>query len=395
MKKLISVVLALILICGTAVIYGSAEEAKELKFGEDGKFTIINLADCQDTYPADERMFDFIYLVLEKYKPDLVVLGGDNTVGPGELKAQAIEELVKPYVETGTYFTMVFGNHDHQQGVDKPELFELYQRYGGEYFLGFNEDSPESGRVGTHFLPVYSSDSSKKAFGLYMFDSGNYEYDEEGNELGYQCVSEEQIEWYKEKRDALKEECGDYLPSIAFQHIVPGDVYDHLYYESAVDLGDLGSSYYGKYWTFVPRVNNFTGFLSEPPCPGYYNCGQLDAMAEKGDTKAIFVGHDHTNSYDVEINGVHVINTPGITYNSYSDELNHGCRVIVLDEKTGTFKSDVITVNAMAIENPDYAEKIGKSAAEARLYKFLGSFLLKLARALSVFGTLIDLISGN
>ena len=391
MKKTLCILLALA-ICLCAAVSSSAQSDKKLQFGSDGKFTILNFADCQDTYPASEKMFAFINLTLEKYKPDLVVLTGDNTVGPGETKAQAIEELVSPYVKTGTYFTMVFGNHDHQQGVEKDELFEMYERYGGEYFLGFNEDSPESGRVGTHYLPVYSSDGSKISYCLYMFDSGNYVYDENGNELGYACVTEEQNNWYRARRDALKEETGAYVPAIAFQHIVPGDVYDYLYFSSPVSLGELGRDFNGRHYTFVPKLNNFTGFLNEPPCPGYYNFGQLDALAEKGDVQALFVGHDHTNSYDVEINGVHVINTPGITYHSYSDEINHGCRLITIDEKTQSFSSEVITVNQLAVENPDYAEAIGKSQAEAKFYIVLADILLAMEKIFGVFGTALNSI---
>ena len=389
MKKIISIFLAAVM-CFSAAVCASAEESHKLEFGSDGKFTIINMADCQDGYPANENMFTFINYVLEKYKPDLVVLGGDNSVGPGETKAEAIKELVSPYVESGTYFTMVFGNHDHQQGVEKAELFEMYKEYGGEYFLGFNEDSAESGRVGTHFLPIYSSDGSKVAYGLYMFDSGNYDYDENGNELGYACVTEEQIQWYRDKRDSLKEQTGDYVPSIAFQHIVPGDVYDYLYYESAVDLGELGRSFNGKHYTFVPKLQNFTGFLNEAPCPGYYNYGQLSALAEKGDVKALFCGHDHTNSYDVEIEGVHVINTPAITYHSYSSELDHGCRIITLNENDGSFTSEVLTVNGFAAEDKDYADKIGVSQATAKMYVVLADIVLALGRAFAIFGTALD-----
>ena len=393
MKKFISICLVLAMLAGALVIANGATAEKKLQFNKDGKFTIINLCDCQDGYPADQRMFTFIYKVIDTYHPDLVILGGDNTVGPQETKEQAVEELVKPFVETGTYFTMVFGNHDHQQGWSNYELFDLYVRYGGEYFLGSNELDPvDSRKAGTHWLPVYSSsDAEKVAYALYMFDSGNYVYDDKGEELGYGCVEPYQIEWYKGVRDSLKEETGAYVPSMAFQHIIVGDVYDYLYYKSPVDLGDLGRSFYGNYYTFVPKTQNFTGFLSEPPCPGYYNYGQLDAMAEKGDTKAIFSGHDHTNSFDVEIKGVHVINTPSCTYNSYSDELNHGCRLIVLDEKTGGYETEVVTINGFALNDSAYAEKMQINTATASFYETVGPALISLAKALSVFGTVLDL----
>ncbi len=400
MKKLLSVIIAMVMIAGAcSVAFAEGAEPKKLKFHDDGKFTVINLCDCQDTYPPHDEMFTFIFRIIEDYKPDLVVLGGDNAVGPQETKEQEIEALVKPFVETGTFFTMVFGNHDHQQGWSNPELFELYVKYGGEFFLGTNEvdvdDTAPHPKAGTHFLPVYSSkDDSKVAYGLYMFDSGNYVYDEEGNDLGYGCVEPYQIDWYKENREQYKDENGNYVPAIAFQHIIVGDVYDYLYYPSPFDLGSLGSSFYGKYYTFVPRCNNFTGFLNEPPCPGYYNYGQLDAMAEKGEVKAIFSGHDHVNSFDVEIKGVHVINTPGITYHSYSSELNHGCRIITLNENTGDFESEVITVNGYVVKDDEYAKKINANKFSALFYETVGPVLIGLAKALSVFGKVLDLIVG-
>jgi hypothetical protein len=179
------------------------------------------------------------------------------------------------------------------------------------------------------------------------------------------------------------------VPAIGFQHIVPGDVYDYLYFSSPTDLGDLGKSFYGKNYTYVPKLNNFTGYLNEAPCPGYYNYGQVDALAEKGEFQALFVGHDHTNSYDVEIKGVHIINTPAITYHSYSSEINHGCRLITIDENTKTYSTEVITVNQMAAANKDYADAIGKSQAEANLYIVLDKFVMALQKLFGVFGIVL------
>lgn len=397
MKKVLSVIIALVMALSVLTTAFALEGDSVLKFNSDGKFRILHLCDCQDDFPAHQEMYDFIYKAIEDYKPDIVILGGDNTVGPKETKEQAVEELVKPFVDTGTYFTMVFGNHDHQQGWSNRELFDLYVRYGGKYFLGTDEvdivDNAPHPKSGTHYLPVYSSkDSSKVAYGLYMFDSGNYVYDENGEELGYGCVEPYQIEWYKQNREKYKDDKGNYIPAMAFQHIIVGDVYDYLYYPSSVDLGSLGRSFYGKYYTFVPRCNNFTGFLNEPPCPGYYNYGQLDAMAEKGEVKAVFSGHDHVNAFDCEIKGIHVINTPGITYHSYSSELNHGARLITLDENdTSTFTSEVLTVNGFALEDEEYAAKIKADKFKASFYETIGRILLALAKALSVFGNVIDI----
>lgn len=399
MKKIISIIMAMVMLMSFCVFANAENAEHSLQFNKDGKFTILHIADCQDVYPAKEEMFTYINYMLKTYKPDLVVLGGDNDVSAQEYKEKGIEALVKPFVENETYFTLVFGNHDHQQGYTNAQLFDMYVKYGGEYFLGtdtvdsqYFEKDYKFAKSGTQFLPVYSSaDSSKAAFGLYMFDSGSYVFDENGNELGYNSVEPYQIDWYKSVREENGKD-GAYLPSIAFQHIVVGDVYKELYYSSAVSLGDLGKEFYGNDYTFVPKTQNFDGFLSEAPCPGYYNYGQLNALAEKGDIQAVFSGHDHTNSYDVVVNGVHVINTPGITYYSYSSELNHGARLITLDEKTASFTSEVITVNSIAAQNAEYAKSINKSQFVAKLYEVLADVLQNIAKALSVFGKVFDLI---
>lgn len=400
MKKVISIILALIFTLGTVSAFAFAESVTpktNLKFNDNGKFNVLYLCDCQDGYPAHKEMFAYINYMLDNYDIDLVVLGGDNTVcglsdeekngktdeeiyeASLKLKEDAITELVKPFIDHNVKFTMVFGNHDHQQGVDKHTLFEIYKKVGGEYFLGFNEDNPDSDRVGTHCLPVYGSSTDDIKFALYMFDSGNYIDD------GYDSVNEEQIAWYRTKRDSLKEAAGDYVPSIAFQHIIVGDVYDYVYYESAVDLGELGRNFNDKYYTFVPKLNNFIGFINEPPCPGEYNRGQLDAIAEKGDMLAIFSGHDHTNDFDVEIKGVHVVNTPSITYHSYSSELNKGGRLITLDE-SGTQESKVVTINSIAMENDEFAKEVGTSKFAAGFYEFMAKFLLAIKNIFAIWG---------
>ena len=80
----------------------------------------------------------------------------------------------------------------------------------------------------------------------------------------------------------------------------------------------------------------------EKPCPGYYNYGQLDAMSENGDVRAMFFGHEHSNSFTVEINGVDIVNTPSVKPHSILKIINWGSRVITLHED-GSYESNVLT----------------------------------------------------
>ncbi len=385
MKKILALILAVCLVFGASAMAFAEGDATApvLKFDENGEFKILHLCDCQDGYPADERMIAYIEYVLDEYDPDIVVLGGDNTVGEEETKQLAIEELCDIFVRNETYFTMVFGNHDYQQGYDNDQLFAMYQEEGGEYFLAYDA-VPELHGTATHNLPVYSNDGSKIKFNLWMFDSGAYV------DGGYDCVRKDQIDWYLETSNKLKAEAGGLVPSLAFQHIIVGDVYDALFVESPINLGVLTAAYNGKYYTYLPKLHNFTRFLVEPPCPGVENEGQLEAMAKQGDVLAVFSGHDHVNDFETEYMGVDIINTPSPTYNSYSSIVNKGARLITINEDTAhTYTSEVITFNNLVIANPELAEVFDLSVSNAKLYNFLGDLALALTKICGFFTGMI------
>jgi len=400
-KRIFSFALALVMIFGIMSVAGAAAETKNLRFDENGEFKIMHIADCQDGYPANETMLMFIDAALKEYQPDLVVLGGDNSVGPDDMKEDdkkaAIEELTEVFVSNKTYFTLVFGNHDHQQGFTDDQQLVWYQQYGGEYCLAYDED-PSLAGTATHALPVLGSKSDETKFMLYMFDSNDYVRDENGKELGlgYDCVNEDQIEWYKAKSRAAEEANGKKkVPSMAFQHIVVGEVYDALFHETSISLGDVVTpSYNGKRYSFFPKLENIEeGFIFEFPCPGYYNYGQFDAMVERGDILAVFSGHDHINNYTTEVDGIKIINTAGATYNSYGNEFTRGVRMITLSEDdTWNFKTESVTVNQFAIDNPDFAEAAGINTFVAKLTVGFGDFLLALTRFCGIFSKLISMV---
>lgn len=405
-KRILSVVLALCIAMSAAFAVGVyADDANGvLRFNENGEFTIMHLTDTQDGYPTSEKMLKYIDYMLKTYKPDIVILGGDNCVGkkiegeenqdPAVNIERSIEQLVSVFVENKTYFTFVFGNHDHQyvdgididpvgQGKVKEHLLGLYQKYGKGYCLAYDAD-PSLHGVGTHNLPILASDSDKIKFNLWMFDSGSYAADENGKKVGYDCVREDQIAWYQEKSAALDKLAGEQVKSLAFQHIVVGDVYDNLFYESIFDLGELGRNFNGKHYSFLPKTENFTGQLFEYPCPGYYNCGQFDAMVKQGNVLGIFSGHDHVNSYETERDGVWIINTPGATYHSYGNDLVRGSRLITINEKdTSTFSNRIVTVNDAAIADETFAADVGISPTFAKIQMFFGEVAKVLGRAAS------------
>ena len=391
MKRFVSIMLALVLAFGLCAISASADDAATLKFDENGEFKIMHLTDCQDIYPADTTMLKFIDATLKKYQPDLVVLGGDNTVNKTGME-KSIAELVSVFVKNETYFTLVFGNHDHQQDLTDDEQLVFYQQYGGKYCLAY-DDEPDLTGTATHALSVMGSKSGKAELMLYMFDSNQY-VTVEKFEDEYDCVNPDQIAWYIKTSEKAESENGKVVPALAFQHIVVGEVYEALFHESVVDLGVLTPTTGGKTYSFFPRTENILdGFLFEFPCPGYYNHGQFDAMVERGDVVGIFSGHDHINTYTTELDGIKIINTPGATYHSYGNEITRGMRMITVNENDPkNFKTEVVTVSQFALDNKDFAEDAGIDTFSAGFMLFLGDILLALNDATKLVSSIISMI---
>lgn len=390
-KRIFSLVLALAMVFGICASATAADDGV-LRFDENGEFKIMHICDCQDDYPANPEMLIFLDAVVKEYKPDLVVLGGDNTVGPENMtkedKEAAINELVSVFVKNETYFTLVFGNHDHQQGFTDDELFVMYQKFGGKYCLAY-DPHPELTGTATHALPVLGSKSLKTELMLYMFDSNEYVSVNGADE--YDSVNPDQIEWYKTVSKAAEiANGGEVVPALAFQHIIVGEVYDALFHESPFDMGELSRSFNGKIYSFLPRTENIEeGFLFEFPCPGYYNHGQFDAMVERGDVMGVFSGHDHTNDFVTELDGIKIVNTGGATHGGYSTDFNRGVRMITVNENNpGTFETEMVTTRQLAIDNADYAAEVGINKFVAIITIAFGEFLKTMGSFTGIFSRL-------
>ncbi|MBQ4245263.1 MAG: metallophosphoesterase [Clostridia bacterium] len=396
MKKIFCVVFAVIfaLMSFSAAVFADSAEGSVLKFSQDGKFRIVHLTDVQDVYPLNATTKEFIKEMLAQLKPDLIVLGGDNCVADAEHKEAAIEELCSLFVENETYFTLVFGNHDHQQHFESQEdktgqsegireyLLGLYQQYGGDYCLAYDAEPALTG-VGTHNLTIAASNSDKPAFNLYMMDSNAY-YPNENEDKGYDGVHPDEIEWYKNKAAQLKEaNGGECVPAMMFQHIVVQEAYDALFIESPSSMGDMTATFEDidgneKYYTYLPKVGGIKeGFMLEHPCPNYRDYGQFTALVETGDVMAIFSGHDHVNNYTLNIEGIDVVNSAGCTFHSYGDHMNRGVRVIDLDEKDlSTYSTFTYTLAEQALKEGSTLTTLGDISKADAVFAVIGSKLL-------------------
>ncbi len=398
-KKILSVILAALMLLTVSVTAFAAEEGTApagdaLQFDANGKFQILVLADVQDNYPVNEDTLQYIREALDTVKPDLVVFNGDNITIDDKA---AYDQLMQPLVERDQKFTFVFGNHDvEDRSFTHEDILEIYQSYEG--CLAYDAD-PSLHGCANHNLPILSSDGTKVAFNLWMFDSGDYLKNEDGSwyydeydSRVYDCVRKDQIEWYKETSKKLEAENGGKVPSIAFQHIITEEGVAAILPEMPSFLGFMGRSFEnGNAYSFVPVFTRIkSGFIFEPPCPSVDNDGQWDAFVERGDVLGCVFGHDHVNSFIAEYNGIDAIMTPGITSESYSNDMLRGGRIITIDENDPwNYETEMLHFHALALKEGSLLPEItGKSIADFRLQEFLLSIsevALKIGQVLTFF----------
>lgn len=386
-KKILSILLAtLMLICATVPAAFATEEAEtpeaQLQFGADGKFTILVLADVQDVYPVNEDTLQYIREAIDTVNPDLIVFNGDNIVTDDE---KAYDQLLSVLDEKDQKFTFVFGNHDSEdRKYSREELLAFYQKY--DECLAYDAD-PSLHGCATHNLPILSSDGSKVAFNLWMFDSGDYIENRE-----YDCVRADQIEWYKNVSKKLEAENGGKVPSIAFEHIITEEGVAALHPEMPSFLGALGKAFTnGNAYSILPIFTRIkSGVILEPPCPSVDNDGQWDAFVERGDVLGCVFGHDHVNTFIGEYAGIDVIMTPGITSHSYSNDTFRGGRIITIDENNPwEYETEMYYFHSAALKEGSLLPEItGTSISEFRWHEFLAALSevsLKIGQVMTFF----------
>lgn len=303
-----------------------------LKF-KDGKFKIMQIADIQENYVLNPDTIKLISLALDKEKPDLVVLTGDQIQGYSgcylkepEMKVKhVIDEFIAPIKERNIPFAITFGNHDDDCKCSRQIQMAHYNSFDNcVYSEARCEEDP-----GTFVLTVKDS-SDKDALAIYLFDSGKASM----NGASFPPVKKEQIEWYQNKRDCFKESLGDYLPGIVFQHIPVPEYFDIIDKVNFFTKGRV-EAYKSRKNTFYKLDDATTakgGFMYEAPAAPDYNSGQFDALKEKGDIFAMYVGHDHNNSFYKNLEGIDLGYCQGAGFNTYGPGDKRGVRILTFNE---------------------------------------------------------------
>ena len=341
MKKVFSLFLTLVLVIGVSVT-AHAESSTTLRFGTDGKFTILQITDPQDDQHPCKDMLKLISLAVEQAKPDLVVFSGDlvedKRLGDSGTDDEDMREGVCVYDALGNVkhdetltnvrtacqllfntvesknipFAVALGNNDYQTGLTSADWLDVLDDY--RMNLTADESGDDDSRL-DYNLDILSSSDDKTAFELWMMDTEK------------SAVTDSQLDWFKEAGNALKNKnSGVPVPSIVFQHI-PVDDIGNLFERSHIwEAGALPSGL--RFYRLNKDIAN--GYCTFVMLPGKTS-DEFNAWKDDGGVFAAFFGHLHTEGYSGKWNGIEL----GLTYGSqFAKTGPYGARVITLHENS-------------------------------------------------------------
>lgn len=303
----------------------------KLKMNEDGKMKILQVADmhfstldgaCRDTFggkdpncKADPRTLEFIERLIEKEKPGLVVMTGDQVFGDASPDTQtSLYKAVYPFVKHKIPYAMVFGNHDDEGNLGRKEIMDLVTQLPYSLAAAGPEEVPG---VGNYVLSIESYKNKNNAGAVLYFLDSHKKHPNQKASPGYDWIKDEQLNYVSQAFDSVDSDGPDPL-SIAFFHVPVPEYRDQL-----------------------PMV----GTQGEPPITPNFNSGVMKMLQALGVT-VISVGHDHLNDYckfavddrgDTDTSGMWLCYGGGIGEGGYAGGSNgfmRRARVFELDERT-------------------------------------------------------------
>lgn len=279
----------------------------------NGHLKVLQISDLQDNRFTCVDTLRFMEAAVKKIKPDLIVFTGDqldvvDLWGKGERcrknVEKAINRLFSVFESFDIPFVLTFGNHDRETGLPNDEQAKIYAKMKNCIcFDNLNDGRPDAG---TFNVPIMSSDGSRTAMNIYVFDTGS-----KTNGV-YGGVRKEQLEWLDKTSREVNAD------SIVFQHIPVDEIYELL---EKVPKGTEGAepAYGNRKGEYYRRRDGikFMGEYGETPAALPRECGEFEQLKKQGDVFAVYCGHDHYDSFIGTVDEIDLGYCPGAGYNTY------------------------------------------------------------------------------
>jgi predicted phosphodiesterase len=292
-------------------LFCAAQTTSPLRFHKDGTFKVVQFTDThyQPGVSASDSAIANINEVLDAEKPDLVIFTGDVIYAPPA--GTGLRRVLEPVAKRNIPFAVVFGNHDDEQDLTRPQLYDTIRTVRHNLL-------PERGASASpdYVLKIASSkEKGKEAARIYCMDSHSYSR-LKGQVDGYDWFHASQVEWYR-RQAAIQ-------PTAADSIVVPAIAFFHIPFPEYKQAAESGSAI-------------LRGTRMEQVCSPELNSGMFTAMKEAGDVMATFAGHDHDNDFAVMWYDILLAYGRYSGGNTVYNHLKNGARVIVLKEGERAF----------------------------------------------------------
>ena len=271
--------------------------AVELEKEPDRDFVVLNLTDIQLTESeamgeVGEQVKNNTDRLVAQVEPDLITLSGDNA-----WSANAYLHLIGMIDAYGIPWAPVMGNHD---GQGCPSEFWCAYKFAHAKNCLFKFGPADMG-YGNYIINITQNGGIIHT--LFMMDT--HSDIEEDNINGpadgsnYDHLWQNQFDWYSWAVDGIAAEAGGTVESTVIFHI---PLYEYkTAWETATGADwetDRDAPYVGEYArTSIGARREYGGW---PP----QSNGFFDLIKEKGSTKNVVCGHDHTDDYSIVYEGI-------------------------------------------------------------------------------------------
>lgn len=276
------------------------EDTVTVRTVSDDEFKVLMFTDIHldGKNKTSEITVDNIVKNVQREKPDFVIFGGDTITSV--LNRKRTKQFCEIFENLGVYWAAVLGNHEGSGplAISRKKNVEIFSSY--EHCLMVEGRSDVWGD-GNYCVNILNCDNSlKKTF--YFLDSGSDASEADIEKYGmaddgrsdYDGVKDTQVKWYSDKVKENTEKFGE-SKSVLVMHI---PIYQMR------EAAEAGEFLYGD--------------KLESVCASCFDSGLFDAIKDGGSTDYVFFGHDHVNTFALELDGITLSYIEPSGYGSYT-----------------------------------------------------------------------------
>jgi hypothetical protein len=286
-------------------------------FPPEGPFKILQFTDLHlgNRPEKDALTYALVEDMVNDQAPDLLVFTGDIFTKDEAFQPTLIAEACRRIDAFKTPWAFCMGNHEGTHGQDGVRAQKAAFMVSQSQYLLFDSGPKDVYGIGNYAISLKKH--GKPAWTVFLLDSNDFTFHMIRGVPSrvHDAIRPDQIAWFQQTADTVRNLHGP-VPAVAFFHVPVPEFIDAAMFEPY--LGDRGQK------VTTPPLN--TGFFAA-------------ALAQR-DLRAMFVGHDHTNSFCADVLGIPLAygRCSGYGCNAPA-QFPRGARVILLspDESLETY----------------------------------------------------------